>query len=148
MSRGGWAPSSCARTACPRLTTRRRSTSGARAARLGADAVQRWAELLREAKVADREVTMRKAGVWLWIAAALAALIGVSSLRYLVFGLAAAPPNIVSNAFARTGVLIVHAGFASVALILGAFQLFPRFRARWPAWHRRAGTVYVAACLA
>jgi uncharacterized membrane protein len=91
---------------------------------------------------------MRKAGLWLWIAAALAVLIGISSLRYLVFGLAAAPPNIVSNAFARTGVLIVHAGFASVALILGAFQLFPRLRARWPAWHRRAGTVYVVACLA
>jgi uncharacterized membrane protein len=92
-------------------------------------------------------MTMRIAGVWLWIATALAVLIGVSSLRYLVFGLAAAPPNIVSNAFARTGVLVVHAGFASLALILGAFQLFPRFRARWPVWHRRAGTVYVASCL-
>jgi uncharacterized membrane protein len=90
---------------------------------------------------------MRKAGVWLWIAAALAVLIGVASLRYLALGPAAAPANIASNAFARSGVLVVHAGFASAALILGAFQLFPRFRARWPAWHRRAGTVYVAASL-
>jgi uncharacterized membrane protein len=91
---------------------------------------------------------MRAAGVWLWIAAVLAVLIGLTSLRYLVLGPAAAPANIASNAFARTGVLVVHAGFASIALILGAFQLFPRFRARWPAWHRRAGTVYVVACLA
>ena len=91
---------------------------------------------------------MRAAGVWLWIAAVLAVLIGLTSLRYLVLGPAAAPANIASNAFARTGVLVVHAGFASIALILGAFQLFPRFRARWPAWHRRAGTFYVVACLA
>jgi uncharacterized membrane protein len=97
------------------------------------------------------EVTMvgagRRAGVWLWIAAVLAVLVGVASLRYLALGPAAAPANVASNAFARSGVLVVHAGFASVALILGAFQLFPRFRARWPAWHRRAGTVYVVVCL-
>ena len=97
--------------------------------------------------IRDGELKMRIAGVWLWIAAALSVLIGVSSLRYLVFGLAGAPPNIMANAFTRTGALIVHASFASVALILGAFQLFPRFRARRPAWHRRAGTVYVASCL-
>jgi hypothetical protein len=32
-------------------------------------------------------------------------------------------------------------------LILGALQFFPRLRARWPKWHRRAGTVYVIGCL-
>jgi uncharacterized membrane protein len=89
----------------------------------------------------------RRAGAWPWIAAVLALLVGLASLRYLALGPAAAPPNIATNAFARTGVLIVHASFASIALILGAFQFFPRLRARWPAWHRRAGTVYVAACL-
>jgi uncharacterized membrane protein len=91
---------------------------------------------------------MRGSAVWLWIATVLAVLIGVGSLRYLVFGVATAPPNIITNAYAHTGLLVIHAGFASVALILGAFQLFPRFRARWPAWHRRSGTLYVICCLA
>jgi len=90
---------------------------------------------------------MRKAGIGLWIAAILAALIGVSSLRYLVLGVAGAPDNVAANTYARTGALVFHAALASLALILGAFQLFPGFRARWPAWHRRSGTVYVISCL-
>jgi uncharacterized membrane protein len=91
---------------------------------------------------------MRLSAVWLWIATVLAVLIGVASLRYVAFGVGTAPPNIITNAFARTGVLVFHAGAASVALILGAFQLFPRFRGRWPAWHRRSGTIYVTCCIA
>jgi uncharacterized membrane protein len=90
---------------------------------------------------------MKLSGVWLWTMAALAIVIGGVSYRYFVFGLAGAPSNIADNRFAATGALVAHAGIASTALILGALQFFPRFRARWPAWHRRAGTVYVLCCL-
>jgi hypothetical protein len=90
---------------------------------------------------------MRLSAVCLWIAVGLAVLIGVGSLRYLFLGVAYAPPNIATNVYARSGALVFHATLASVALILGGFQLWPRLRARWPAWHRRAGTLYVACCL-
>jgi uncharacterized membrane protein len=42
---------------------------------------------------------------------------------------------------------VAHAGIAATALILGAIQFFPEVRRRWPAWHRRAGTVYVLCCM-
>jgi len=90
---------------------------------------------------------MRKAGVWLWIAAVLAVLVGVASYRYLLPGMPGAAPTVVGNRFAATGALVAHAGVGATALILGALQFFPRLRARWPAWHRRAGTVYVICCL-
>jgi uncharacterized membrane protein len=90
---------------------------------------------------------MKKASVWLWIAAGLAVAVGLFSYRYLITGVAGAPQNVAANRFAATGALVAHAAIASTALILGALQFFPGFRARWPAWHRRAGTVYVLCCL-
>jgi hypothetical protein len=90
---------------------------------------------------------MRLTRVWLWTATALAIAVALGSYRYLLPGMPGAAPMVVANAFARTGALVVHAGVSATALILGALQFFPRLRARWPAWHRRAGTVYVAACL-
>jgi uncharacterized membrane protein len=88
-----------------------------------------------------------RAGLGLWIAAVLGVGVGLASYRYLLPGMPGAAPTIVANHFNRMGALILHAGFAATALILGAVQFFPALRRRWPAWHRRAGTVYVACCL-
>ncbi|MFI4975904.1 MAG: DUF2306 domain-containing protein [Caulobacterales bacterium] len=90
---------------------------------------------------------MKKTGVWLWIVAILAIGVAVVSYRYLLPGMPGAAPTIVTNRFAPTGALVLHAGIGATVLILGALQFFPAIRARWPAWHRRAGTVYVAGCM-
>ena len=90
---------------------------------------------------------MKKAGVWLWVIATLAFGVGLASYRYLIPGAPAAPPTILANSFTRYGVLTVHAALGATALILGALQFFPGLRARWPRWHRRAGTIYVTCCL-
>jgi len=90
---------------------------------------------------------MKKAGVWLWVIATLATGVGLASYRYLIPGAPGGAANILANSFARYGVLTAHAALGATALILGALQFFPGIRARWPTWHRRAGTVYVSCCL-
>ncbi|SDO02811.1 Predicted membrane protein [Paenibacillus sp. yr247] len=40
-------------------------------------------------------------------------------------------------------VLVLHIGFALVALVSGLFQFHERFRASYPAWHRALGRIYV-----
>ncbi|UKS25809.1 DUF2306 domain-containing protein [Paenibacillus sp. HWE-109] len=44
-------------------------------------------------------------------------------------------------------VLVVHIGFALVALISGLFQFHQRFRVRYPQWHRALGRIYVASIM-
>jgi uncharacterized membrane protein len=39
--------------------------------------------------------------------------------------------------------VVVHIVSAAVYLVLGAFQFAPRFRRRWPGWHRAAGRLLV-----
>jgi uncharacterized membrane protein len=90
---------------------------------------------------------MRLTGVWLWTATVLAAAIALTAYRYLLPGMPGAPANVLANQFARTGALVLHAGVSATALLLGALQFFPRIRTRWPAWHRRAGTLYVICCM-
>jgi uncharacterized membrane protein len=90
---------------------------------------------------------MRLTGVWLWTATVLAAAIALTAYRYLLPGMPGAPANVLANQFARTGALVLHAGVSATALLLGALQFFPRIRSRWPAWHRRAGTLYVICCM-
>jgi hypothetical protein len=90
---------------------------------------------------------MKLTSVWLWTATVLAMVIALTAYRYLLPGMPGAPANVLANQFARTGALVLHAGVSATALSLGALQFFPRIRARWPAWHRRAGTVYVICCL-
>ena len=90
---------------------------------------------------------MRLTSVWLWTATVLAAAIALTAYRYLLPGMPGAPANVLANQFAHTGVLVLHAGVSATALLLGALQFFPRIRTRWPAWHRRAGTVYVICCM-
>ncbi|MGO4268343.1 DUF2306 domain-containing protein [Paenibacillus sp. TAF58] len=40
-------------------------------------------------------------------------------------------------------VLVLHIGFAFIALVSGLFQFHRRFRNNYPAWHRALGRVYV-----
>src|ERR1700683_5252762 len=89
---------------------------------------------------------MRKAGVWQWVVATLAASVGFYSLRYLLPSVPAEATNVAANRFAPLA-LTAHAGLGATVLILGAIQFFPGLRTRWPARHRRAGTVYVAGAL-
>ena len=42
---------------------------------------------------------------------------------------------------------LTHMLVAPFALLLGPFQFLPRFRARYPRFHRYSGRIYVAACL-
>lgn len=102
-----------------------------------------WAAVVHRAKLRAMKLT----SVWLWTATVLAVAIALTSLRYLLPGMPGGAPTIVANQFARTGALVIHAGLSATALTLGALQFFPKFRARWPAWHRRAGTVYVTCCM-
>jgi uncharacterized membrane protein len=90
---------------------------------------------------------MKLTGVWLWSATVLAFAVALGSYRYLLPSMPGAAPAVLANRFAGTGALVLHAGVSATALGLGALQFFPGFRSRWPAWHRRAGTVYVIACL-
>ena len=90
---------------------------------------------------------MKLTRIWLWSATALALFVAIGSYRYLLPGMPGAAPSVIANRFSHTGALVLHAGVSATALILGALQFFPRLRARWPAWHRRAGTVYVLCCL-
>jgi uncharacterized membrane protein len=75
----------------------------------------------------------------------LAVGVAILSYRYL-FNLGPIPPNIAANRF-RTMWLIVHAGFASTALLTGAIQFNSKLRRRWPTFHRRTGRIYGSSCL-
>ncbi len=44
-------------------------------------------------------------------------------------------------------VLVLHIGFAFVALVSGLFQFHKRFRINYPAWHRALGRVYVVSVM-
>jgi hypothetical protein len=91
---------------------------------------------------------VRLAGLIGWAAMALlSGLIALVSLRYLAPGAPGADPAILANAFTRFGFLTAHAGFASLALLLGPFQFIGAVRRRWPRVHRWIGTLYVACCL-
>jgi uncharacterized membrane protein YozB (DUF420 family) len=55
------------------------------------------------------------------------------------------PPNIAANPMTPRW-LIMHAGFAGLALLVGPLQLLRRFRRR-PVVHRWLGRIYVASCM-
>lgn len=78
--------------------------------------------------------------------AALATVVALASYRYL-FDLPPVPPNIATNLF-RSKWLVIHATFASTALLIGPLQFLRRLRARAPGTHRRIGQVYILSCLA
>lgn len=74
-------------------------------------------------------------------------LVAVGSWRYLFPGAPGGAPPILDNAYTRLGVLTVHAGAASIALLVGPFQFLAGLRARRPGLHRWTGRTYVLACL-
>lgn len=47
----------------------------------------------------------------------------------------------------RTAALITHAIFTTPLLLLPIFQFSRRARLRWPAWHRRAGWLYLVSAI-
>lgn len=76
----------------------------------------------------------------------LAVGVGLLSYRYIVH-IGPVPPNVLANRFFDHWI-VVHAGAASTALILGALQLSSVVRRRWPRLHRAGGRLYVAGCVA
>lgn len=68
----------------------------------------------------------------------------VSALRYFI-GTEPPPPPIVANTFAQP-FLLLHVAGGIVALLAGPLQFIRRIRARWPAFHRASGRIYVLAC--
>lgn len=81
-----------------------------------------------------------------WLAGAVvSAGVAVFSYRYLAKA-GPVPPTVAGNRFFNPWI-IVHAGGAATALLLGPVQFLPVLRRRWPNIHRWAGRTYVAACL-
>ena len=74
--------------------------------------------------------------------------IGVAlvSARYVLPGWPGGAPNVITNPMAPYA-LAAHAAAALTALTIGPFQFIAAIRRRWPTWHRRLGTLYIAACL-
>jgi hypothetical protein len=68
----------------------------------------------------------------------------VSALRYFT-GSEAPPPPIVANAYAQP-FLVIHVIGGVTALLVAPLQFSLRVRARWPAFHRSTGGIYIAAC--
>lgn len=82
-----------------------------------------------------------------WTLLAIAALaVGTVSLRYL---LPHVPfPAELPNFVVRHGWLVAHAGFSSIALLIGPWQFLGTLRSRWLTVHRWIGRVYSAAVAA
>ncbi|ACG77358.1 conserved hypothetical protein [Phenylobacterium zucineum HLK1] len=83
-------------------------------------------------------------GVWAF-GALLSVLVALVSYRY-VAGVGLMAPNVMANRFVQPW-LVLHAGGASTALLIGAFQFMPRVRASGPWLHRWLGRTYAAGCL-
>ncbi len=83
--------------------------------------------------------------VFLGVSAVLAVGVALASYRYLA-ELGPPPPNVAGNRFVSPW-LVVHAGGASTALLIGWLQFLTGLRARRPAVHRWTGRAYVIACL-
>ena len=85
-----------------------------------------------------------QAGSAAWLVAALLLLsaiplaAGAFRLLQLAGGAEITPAN--ARFFASPLPVVLHIVGAAVFIILGAFQFAPRFRRRWPGWHRAAGS--------
>lgn len=75
----------------------------------------------------------------------LAFLVALFSYRYVV-DLPPVPDVIASNRY-RPFWLVLHAGFASTALLVGAVQFSAVVRQRRPSVHRWVGRLYVVSCI-
>ncbi|HEY2750364.1 DUF2306 domain-containing protein [Phenylobacterium sp.] len=83
----------------------------------------------------------------LWALMAFLSLgIAIGSFRYLLPNTPGIPPGVAGNVM-RHPWLVLHAGLAATALIVGPFQFIPRLRAARPRLHHWVGRIYVVACL-
>jgi hypothetical protein len=73
----------------------------------------------------------------------LAAVAGVTALRYLLPGAPGGALPVLENANV-TPWLALHAGFGAVALLIGPVQFLPGLRRRFTAVHRAMGVTYAA----
>lgn len=80
------------------------------------------------------------------VTALLAVAIALMSLRFALPQPPGAAPFILANPFS-TPFLPMHAVTASIALLLGAFQLIAKRNGSRAAWHRTIGVAYVTCCL-
>ena len=77
--------------------------------------------------------------------ALLGACVALFSYRYIAKpGLV--PANVLANRFFDHWI-IVHAGAASTALLIGGVQFSAILRQRWPVLHRACGWLYVVSCI-
>lgn len=91
----------------------------------------------------------KRNSVLVWgLMAFLAVGVGLHGLSYLMLGRSHLPPEVASNGFAWPYMIIAHAGFAGLALLVGPFQFLRGLRAKRPHIHRWTGRVYVACCIA
>ncbi len=98
--------------------------------------------LLDTAARFDPSVLQGPGGVLL---ALLSTAVAVVSYRY-VAKLGFVPPNVAANRCFRPWI-VVHAGAASTALLLGPLQLLSGVQRNWPRLHRSSGWAYVLGCL-
>ena len=93
----------------------------------------------------DRVWTGKGAAATWGLIAFLSLGIAIYSYRYLAPNIPLLPPDIAKNAM-RHPWLVLHAGFAATALLVGPFQFIARLRAAVPRLHRWMGRLYVFAC--
>lgn len=94
---------------------------------------------------ADAPVRRQWLGAAGWsLFALLSFLIAAHGLSYF-FG-AEAPPPVIDNGVGME-VLMVHAGVAGIALLLGPLQFITAMRRRAPIAHRWTGRIYMIACI-
>ena len=98
------------------------------------------------AQTSDRPLAPKpRLGRWAYGLMALLSF-GVAGYAVVVASLDRFPPPIAANS-AGLATLILHATCASVALVIGPFQLMPGLRTRRRRLHRWMGRLYCVACL-
>ena len=84
---------------------------------------------------------------WGWVVLSVfSVVIAIASMRYVI-GVGPVAEVIPLNKF-KDPWIILHAGFASLALLIGPFQFIQKIRSRFPMLHRWLGRVYVLSCTA
>ncbi len=78
----------------------------------------------------------------------LSVLVALYGYRYFLPQVPDPSDLAMHNRFISSGALLVHAGFAATALLVGSFQFLQSVRLRWPRVHRVVGTIYIICCLA
>jgi hypothetical protein len=91
----------------------------------------------------DAKRPIARGGRVFWLVAAFSVAVGLYGVSYLVGH--PPPPGPATNA-ARYPWLVIHAGSAGLALLIGPWQFFSAIRTRWPIVHRWTGRTYVTLC--